>query len=689
MEAFHDRWLAAHAPHLLVFLSRSPDLALRARMHDLLQSLQLHDAELTREVLLARAGLLPNYDSLAHTEQRLSRSLNNLRAESAKVTGDAAETLGGHIKVLTDTLQHKLTLIEYFKSDNALLRNSLAYFFYSGQDLGAAKPIAEEVAALSHAMLRFLQAPEPDVGNETQLMLERLSRTPALAPGVQTVVTHGRLIVDVLPELDTLLRQMIATPTAIHADGLQEAVLRYSDRAEARAQVSRFLLYLVALTLLAYLIRLFARLRASARELRLANVELQHEMSRRHQTLAELQASEERFRAITQSANDAIVSANSSGTIVSWNPSAEAIFGYKKHEVLGAPLTLLIPPRYHAAHLRGFAEWARTGCFRLGGATAELAGLRKSGVEFPLEISISTWSTAQDRYVTATLRDLTARKRLEETTRWQQLQLIQANKMTALGTLVSSVAHEINNPNQLVQMNAKVLADAWEDVGEILDAYQRESDGLTLGGLPYREMRENIPILARGIHQGALRIERIVNDLRDFARPRPKGAQALFDLNEAVQRALRLFSHQIKSRTHHLHVDLAPNVPFISGDDQQVEQIVVNLVTNALEALPDQERKVIVTTLFDQADGQVILEVWDEGVGIPPEHFAQLCDPFFTTRQDSGGTGLGLAITSSLVRTNGGQLGFTSEIGKGTRATVKFPVRDKDTPAERAECERA
>lgn len=281
--------------------------------------------------------------------------------------------------------------------------------------------------------------------------------------------------------------------------------------------------------------------------------------------------------------------------------------------------------------------------------------------------------------MTGTIRDLTARKRLEETTRQQELQLIQANKMTALGTLVSGVAHEVNNPNQLVLMNARLLADAWEDAAEILDARERESGDFTLGGLPYAEMRENIPILARGIHDGALRIERIVNDLRDFARPRRKGAQTAFELNDAVQRALRLLSHQIKSRTHHLRVDLAPNLPSMSGDDQQVEQVVVNLVANALEALPDSECGIIVSTSFDQAARQLVLEVRDEGVGIPPEHLARLCDPFFTTKQDIGGTGLGLAITSSLVRATGGQLDFTSEIGKGTRTIVRFPVREWDT----------
>ena len=119
--------------------------------------------------------------------------------------------------------------------------------------------------------------------------------------------------------------------------------------------------------------------------------------------------------------------------------------------------------------------------------------MRKDGSEFPLEISLSTWSTAHGHYVTGIIRDLTAQKQLQETTRQQELQLIQANKMTALGTLVSGVAHEINNPNQVVLMNSRVLAQAWDDAVGILDDYAQEHGAFSLGGLPYTEMRDTIP----------------------------------------------------------------------------------------------------------------------------------------------------------------------------------------------------
>ncbi len=669
---------------LLTYLlsqSRSPDLARRARLQEAVQRLQLHDTGLTRDVLLARAGLLPNYDSLPRLGQELSRTVVVLRTESATVSGTAPE-IGQHVEDVAAALQQKLDLVEYFTSDNALLQNSLAYMTATGPTLGlqveAEPAVAADLAVLSDAVLRFMHTPELSAGNEVEAALNRLSQSPRFQEDLHVLVAHGRLIVQVLPQVDALLRQIITSPTTTQAEALQEALLQYAKRVEARAQRFRVLLYLVAVLLLGYLLSQFVRLQTNARALRRANTDLQREMGERQQAVAALRASEERFRAITESANDAIISADSAGTIISWNAKAEAIFGYPAEEILGTLLTRLMPARSHATYGQHFTQWSATGSSRLVGTAVEGTGLRKDGSEFPLEVSLSTWSAADGTYVTGIVRDLTAQKQLQETTRQQKLQLIQANKMTALGTLVSGVAHEINNPNQAVLMSARVLAGAWEDAVEVLDTYARDNVGFSLGGLPYAEMRDTLPRLVRDVHESALRIGRIIDDLKDFARPRTRGALTVVQVNDAVQRALRLLAHLIKQRTDHLQVDLAQGLPSVRGDAQHVEQVVVNLLTNALEALPDRRHGVTVTTAFDAVERRVLLEVRDAGVGIPPEHLARLCDPFFTTKEESGGTGLGLAITSSLVRVHGGHLSFASEPGHGTRALVTFPCGDEE-----------
>lgn len=218
----------------------------------------------------------------------------------------------------------------------------------------------------------------------------------------------------------------------------------------------------------------------------------------------------------------------------------------------------------------------------------------------------------------------------------------------------------------------------------ILDSYRRERQDFSVGGLPYEEMRQAVPSLISQIRDGARRIERIIRDLKDFARPRSRVSEP-FELNDVVRRAVRLLTHLIHKRTGRFQVELATNMPPLEGDPQQVEQVIVNLVINALESLPDRTRAVTVTTAFDAGTSMALLEVQDEGVGIPRELLSRLGEPFFTTKAANGGTGLGLAIASSLVRLHNGRLRFASEPGRGTRATVELPPAMLDTESSQAD----
>ncbi|MBS1213316.1 MAG: domain S-box protein [Proteobacteria bacterium] len=650
--------------------SRSPDLDRRTRLHDALRTLELHDAKLMRDVLLARAGLLPNYDALTRTGQDMLRLSRSLQAEFRPDSDGALQALVASADTLASALQEKLALVEHFKSDNALLRNSVMYFDLAGRTLRshASPRAAGEIAHLWQAMLGFVETVEPGLAQDIQGELDRLVRVRSLPEQAQALIIHGRLIVEVLPQLDALMREIIGTPIAARVGVLQDALQEYGRQVELRAQRFRLLLYLVAVVLVGYLLYQFVRIRASTLALRRAHACLQQESAERRQAEDSLRESEERLRAMTESAHEAIVAADSVGNIVSWNRGATAMFGYSTDDVRGTRLLGLLTDRHQAEQARIFTEACPVA------APVTLTGVRKDSTEFPLELSLSNWWRGTELYVTAIMRDISARKRLEETTRQQELKLIQASKMTALGTLVSCVAHEINNPNQLILMNSGLLSDAWSDALDVLESHHREAGGFTLGGLPYDEMRQAVPVLVHDIYDGAKRIERIVADLKDFARPRvSSGTTEAFSLNDAVQRALRLLGHLIGRKTARLQTDLAESLSPLRGDAQQVEQVVVNLLVNALEALPTREHGVYVSTFAPAADAGVVLEIRDEGIGIAPEHLEQLCDPFFTTKQASGGTGLGLAITQSLVQAHGGQLDFSSERGKGTVARVLFP----------------
>ena len=264
-------------------------------------------------------------------------------------------------------------------------------------------------------------------------------------------------------------------------------------------------------------------------------------------------------------------------------------------------------------------------------------------------------------------------KALEELRRHQD-KLIQTDKMASLGTLVSGVAHEINNPNGLLLLDIPILKRVHDDAGEILESFYREQGDFMLGGVPYSEMRAEIPRILDEMQDSSKRIKRIVNDLKDFARRDDAGKKELIDINDTVQTALRLVDPTIRSSTRHFTVQYADSLPEILGNGQRIEQVIVNLVLNACQALPDMGRGVSLSTSYDKMEQAVVIQVTDEGIGIAEEHLQYLLDPFFTTKRDSGGTGLGLSVSAGIVKEHGGTLRFESVPEQGTTVTLSLPV---------------
>lgn len=256
----------------------------------------------------------------------------------------------------------------------------------------------------------------------------------------------------------------------------------------------------------------------------------------------------------------------------------------------------------------------------------------------------------------------------------EQDKLIQADKMTSLGILVSGVAHEINNPNGFILLNMPTLKEAYQDAEPILEEYCRAHGDFTFGGLPYSRMRDKLPEMLVQIHEGAKRIKRIVDDLKDFARQGQTGCVETFDFNQVIQAAVRLVYATICNATIRFTFDYADDLPKANGNSQRIEQVVINLILNACQALPNKECAIHLSTSHDPLAGTVVLRVRDEGVGIPPEHLSHLSDPFFTTKRESGGTGLGLSVSSAIVKDHGGSLEFGSQPGAGTTATLTLPA---------------
>jgi polar amino acid transport system substrate-binding protein len=157
------------------------------------------------------------------------------------------------------------------------------------------------------------------------------------------------------------------------------------------------------------------------------------------------------------------------------------------------------------------------------------------------------------------------------------------------------------------------------------------------------------------------------------------GDKAVIDLNEITRTALRLVDATIRKTTGHFQAQLEEGIPRIRGNAQRIEQVVVNLIINACQALPDPERGITVSTHYNGALKCVVLRVHDQGTGIQPEHLNRLTDPFFTTKRDRGGTGLGLSVSAGIVKEHGGSLSFESTLGVGTTVSVTLPAVREDT----------
>ena len=292
------------------------------------------------------------------------------------------------------------------------------------------------------------------------------------------------------------------------------------------------------------------------------------------------------------------------------------------------------------------------------------------------------WSRTLQRRVavrTAELaNEVTERKRALEELQRHQDKLIQADKMASLGILVSGVAHEINNPNALILLNTPILKEAYADATEILEEYYRQHGDFSLGGLPYSRMRQEVPRLTDEVQESARRIRRIVDDLKDFSRRDDAAISTFFALNPVVEAALRLVDPTLRKATTNFSVELGTGLPEICGSPQRIEQVVINLVLNACQALADRSGAITVRTRLNSAATQVVLEVRDSGSGILPEHLPHLTDPFFTTKREIGGTGLGLAICSGIIEKHGGTLEFVSTPGAGTIVTVHLPTPPRE-----------
>ena len=365
-----------------------------------------------------------------------------------------------------------------------------------------------------------------------------------------------------------------------------------------------------------------------------------------------------RLAAIVESSDDAIVSKTLQGTIMSWNTSAERIFGYSAAEMVGSSVYLLIPPELHAEERDILARIARGEHV----AHFETTRLRKDGTRIPISLSVSPMRDSSGSVIgiSSIKRDISARKQAEEALR-------QAAKMEALGALAGGLAHDFNNQLHALSGFAHFIA---RDVG--------------LGAPARQDLME--------IQKTIERMASLTRQLLAFARQQVLTPETL-DLNTAVDDTLPMLRRLIAGNLT-ISSSLAKGPKWVRVDRAQLVQVLLNLVINARDAMPAGGQVSIRTETIEVGPGQVIdrlgvqvepgayaeLAVSDSGQGIPEEHLPHIFEPFYTTKEVGQGTGLGLATVEGIVSQSGGHIQVLSTVRKGTAFRILLPLTREPAP---------
>lgn len=488
--------------------------------------------------------------------------------------------------------------------------------------------------------------------------------------------------------------------------------------------------------------------------------------------ISERKQAEQKFRSVTESAIDAIISADDVGKIISWNKAATNILGYTEEEVVGQCLELIIPERFHEAHRNGMARFTKTGEGHVIGTTVELAARRKSGEEVPIELSLSTWTVREERYYTGIIRDIGERKRAEEALRLSEQalrekteemkkknevleetlnqlnemnnQLIIQEKMASLGKLSAGMAHELNNPaaaaqrgaaqlqseftkwqsiqvrmgqanfdknqtgkmlqldeiakkrarrpaelNALTRSDREAALEKWlrkrgiDSIGELVPSLvsigfepddleelaRTFADPLFAFVIEWLSFKFTIYSLVAEIDLGTGRIVELVKALKTYTYMDQAPVQ-LVDVREGLDNTLIILHNKLKGGVTVVR-EYTDDLPLIQAYASELNQVWTNIIDNAIDAM-NGEGNLIVRAY--QENQWIVVEIEDDGPGIPKENQSKIFDPFFTTKGPGEGTGLGMNISRNLVvQKHQGQISVKSEPGS-TCFTVRLPM---------------
>jgi PAS domain S-box-containing protein len=371
----------------------------------------------------------------------------------------------------------------------------------------------------------------------------------------------------------------------------------------------------------------------------------EQELARNMEALAR---SESMNKAVVISSLDAIIVADENWKVVEFNPAAEALFGYSRAEALGSySFDLVVPDSMRALHIETMERYKAKSDVGSLARRFETISKRRDGSTFPVEYSVNTVRTGDHRLFMAHVRDLTEAKGMEAEAQASRERLHQVEKLSAMGSLLAGVAHELNNPLAIVIAQSSLLVE--------------------------KATAEDVKRRGERIHAAAERCGRIVKSFLAMARQKPPQREPVA-IGEVVTAALEMVSYGVRSSGIEVETAVDPGLPVITGDRDLLTQVIANLLINAQQALMDRPspRRV---TIGARRDGDAIaIRVTDNGPGIPDEIMRRVFEPYFTTKPAGVGTGIGLSICRNVVEAHGGSVSLSNRPEGGAQFDIRLPV---------------
>ena len=363
-----------------------------------------------------------------------------------------------------------------------------------------------------------------------------------------------------------------------------------------------------------------------------------------------LEETASQYKAILETTVDAIITIDSHGIVQSFNVAAERVFGYRASEVIGNNVAMLMPEPHRSRHDSYIARYLETAVPKIIGYGRRVNGLRKDGTKFPMDLAVGAVILKDKHLFTGIVRDLTEQVLLEE-------QVIQSVKEAALGHLVSGIAHEVNNPVGIIGVHLTNMMREVKnqpvsaDMIDAIETIQRQND----------------------------KIAHIISDLLSFSR-QSSFAPRLTDINETVRRAERLVKTALKDHAIAYRAKLKTGLPKLWFDPINIEQVLINLFDNAIDAMPKGGILTVSTARETDASDRawVVIRVADTGEGISEGDLDHVFDPFFTTKDVGKGTGLGLSVSYGLIQKHEGKIEVSSQPGKGSAFRICLPIDEAE-----------